>query len=174
MSDEKKAEDYGEPWMHEPGHTVNVLSREGQDVCYFSDHNAPTKRHFAQAERAVACVNFLAGVPTETIVACTKRGGEVRNEAAAMFLAFLKGDGLAALTYADEVQALAVGGAKFVRRDELVAANGQLGAMVGKLRKELRHAYATLLKYRIQHLGIADLMARISYVLEQTRTGDPG
>ncbi len=175
--------EFNEPWVGDPGYEVNVMDAAGAEVAFFSDHNSPAQAHFASARRAVACVNFLAGVPTDTIVACTRVEGQRQNEAAAMFLAFLRGDGLVALAYADEVQdqAQLKAGEKFVRRDELVRANGTLAAAVGRLRKELRRIEAELkppgqllpAEYVIQGEALRNLIDRIQKLLADTKKCDP-
>jgi hypothetical protein len=125
----------------------------------------------ANLGRAVRCVNFLRGVPDEALDKYTVKEGERRHEAVAMLLHHLAGDAIAALTYADEVQALAQlkAGQTFVRRDELVEANGTLAAAVG--RKELRHIRTHLLAGR----GIEPdlILARIHAALGATDKCDP-
>jgi len=137
---ETKAKDYQEPWTVEgsspAAHTHWIKDRDGADRLGF----VPSRGHDrpSVADRAVRCVNFLRGVPDEFLDRYTVKEGERPDEGVAMFLAYLGGHHDAALAYADEVQAKAVASERFVRRDELVAANAQLAVYLGVARKALR------------------------------------
>lgn len=60
-----------EPWSYEVfGHGVRAVANVdadgiGDDVCGFGDVSDPVA--VANAERAIACVNACAGIPTEVL-----------------------------------------------------------------------------------------------------------
>jgi hypothetical protein len=81
-----EAKDWGEPWV------INefglVAPADGRHVSHEQYHR--------NTARSVACVNLLAGVPTDRLTPT--------DPAACMFVAWLRGDEAAALAWADEVQ----------------------------------------------------------------------
>lgn len=132
--------EYHEPWdvYWSQALQANCYIRTSEDSHHIAavDANEGIAPSFEQDEnlacRIVCCVNLLAGVPDDAL--------EARTEAMTMFLAYLKGDAVAALTYADEVQAQAQlpEGHKFVRRDELEKANMVLRSRNDKVTEQAR------------------------------------
>lgn len=110
--------EFGEPWNNNSSRPTNTpeavrfLYDSDEDLVGEIDHNV--FKSAEMASRVVACVNFLAGIPTPVL--------HSNADGIKMFLAYLKGDDLSALTWADEVQAMSntPEGEVFVTRDEIV------------------------------------------------------
>lgn len=94
---------------------ARIQDARGQPLMTFDAGGIPRPNDNANAARAAACVNFLAGVPAEALTAADL------SDERALALAVLRGDECAAYGLADEIVEHRKQPDGFVTRAELVA-----------------------------------------------------